>query len=184
MFNGTCPKCNQSDVRERRAELPGSPDQVATLHMRLFVCVACGYTETYTHAEDLSMIAQSAYWRIVPPTNRPSNHPPVTGATVRLEAPPNDEQHHPPTSDRSRSPKKRCPACQSQRLVPGVRIVDHNQALARNLTVEVDRNPDALMFRGTMPSDLRAWICSECGYTSIFADRPSELFAAYQASKR
>ncbi len=184
MVDGICPKCHQPEVRERMTQPTLSLQQQATLRLRFFVCVACGYTETYTHAEHLSLIANSADWRWVRATQRPSGQAPATGATIRLQPPSDGQAPQSPTGHGDLSPKKRCPACQSEKLVPGARVLDRNQTFSQNLTVEVDRNPDALVFRGNTPSDLRAWVCSRCGYTSLFADRPEELYTAYQAAKR
>lgn len=78
-----------------------------------------------------------------------------------------------------------CPKCQSQNVIPHVRILDYYDALgASNLKAVVYENPNALFFSGEHKSSLTAWICGECGYTELFVDRPQELFAVYYASLR
>lgn len=184
MLDGVCPKCHQPEVCERDAHLSLSRQQGDALRLRLLVCVACGYTETYTHAEHLPMIAQSAHWSHVRPAQQPAGHAPVTGATVRLVPPTNPQAPQPPADQAGLSPKKRCPVCQSDKLIPGARLGSHDQSVYQNLTAIVHGNPEALVFRGTKLSHLRAWICSRCGHASLFANSPGELYAAYLASRR
>lgn len=174
MLDGICPKCHQSDVYEHQASLPAAG---AAFRMRLFVCAACGYTETYTHAQHLAAVAHLEDWQRVSPA-QPHGHTPVTGATARLSLPAGA-----PGQDAPLEPKKRCPACQSQQLIPDVRVVDRSQSMSQNLSVEVDQRPQAFIFRDSTPSDVRAWICGRCGYVSLFVDAPRELLRAYNESK-
>ena len=181
MIDGVCPKCHQSEVYERQANLPAS-DPTDALRLRLFVCALCGYTETYTHAQHLIAIAQSNQWQHVRP-EQPRGHAPVTGVTTRLPPPTSSNSAHTPAQDSSLEPKKHCPACQSSHLIPDVRVVDRSQSFLQNLTVEVDRRPQAFIFRDSTPSDVRAWICGRCGYMSLFVDEPRELLRAYNDTK-
>ena len=77
-----------------------------------------------------------------------------------------------------------CSKCKSPKVIPNVRIIDradHNATT--NLTVHVYDNPEALIFKGTNPGKLSAWICGECGYVENYVENPRELYAAYLNSK-
>jgi hypothetical protein len=76
-----------------------------------------------------------------------------------------------------------CPKCKSRKIIPGVRIVDRGDySLPGNLNVQVDENPDAMLFKNTHYGILKAWICGECGYMEMYVDNPEELYSAYQES--
>lgn len=71
-----------------------------------------------------------------------------------------------------------CFRCNSTTIIPDVRIIDRGEG-KKDLTAEVYRKPDALLFKGTATSSLRAWICASCGYTEIYATNTTALKAAY-----
>lgn len=63
-----------------------------------------------------------------------------------------------------------CPKCQSTDVIDDVRVVDHGDHHAvRDLTVTVFRKPTALMFKGTVYSDVKARVCGACGFIELFA---------------
>ena len=69
-----------------------------------------------------------------------------------------------------------CPKCQSTDVIDDVRVVDHGDHHAvRDLTVTLFRNPSALMFKGTVHSDVKARVCGSCGYLELFAANPAAL---------
>ncbi|HYP53492.1 MAG TPA: hypothetical protein VEQ42_08120 [Pyrinomonadaceae bacterium] len=79
-----------------------------------------------------------------------------------------------------------CPKCESQEIIPGVRILDRTEAgnmAASDLTAVVYENPDALLFKGGHHSELRARVCGACGYAELFVTYPEELLAAYRAAR-
>ena len=48
----------------------------------------------------------------------------------------------------------------------------------QNFTVRVDSDPTAMMFKKSTRSDVQAWICGQCGYMELYADKPGELYRA------
>lgn len=61
-----------------------------------------------------------------------------------------------------------------------VRVVDQGQHSDGGLKALVGMNkPEAILFRSPVYAKLRADICSECGYTTLFAEDPAKLYEAY-----
>ena len=72
-----------------------------------------------------------------------------------------------------------CPKCQSNEIVDDVRVVDRGDHHSKNdLTVTVYQKPGALMFKGTVYSDVTARVCSNCGHIELFATAHRELLEA------
>jgi hypothetical protein len=80
---------------------------------------------------------------------------------------------------------KQCPRCNSERLIPDVRIIDrgHNNS-ARDLSVEVYEQPDALIFKGTHLGILQATICADCGNAELTVTNAEELYDAYVRARQ
>jgi hypothetical protein len=79
---------------------------------------------------------------------------------------------------------KACSKCGSKKIIPNVSVIDYrNQMTPGELTVVVQEDPDAMIFKGTRTGRLRAWVCGECGYVDMFVGNPDELYSAYQKSK-
>jgi hypothetical protein len=75
---------------------------------------------------------------------------------------------------------KQCPRCNSDRLIPDVRIVDRGDYnSARDLSVEVYEKPDALIFKGTHPGELKATICADCGNAELTVTNASDLYETF-----
>ena len=126
-----------------------------------FNCISCG-EEIYAQYED--EYPQCAYCGT-------SNRLPEDATVV-------DEEKF---DDPWRVPSPRmttCFRCESTAIIPDVRIVDRGEG-KKDLSVEVYRNPDALLFKRAAASPLRAWICASCGYTEIYASDTTRLKAAY-----
>lgn len=49
----------------------------------------------------------------------------------------------------------------------------------RELQVRVDADPTAMMFKKSVRSPVHAWICGQCGYVEMYADKPGELYKAF-----
>jgi len=75
-----------------------------------------------------------------------------------------------------------CPKCQSSKIIPDVRILDHNYSVTGDLSVEIYENPNALLFKGAHQGKLQARICGQCGYTELYLENPHSLYSAYQRS--
>lgn len=78
-----------------------------------------------------------------------------------------------------------CPNCNSRKVIPNVRVLDRDGDYHDgSLSVRIDRNPNALMMKGSEVCNLKAWICGECGFTQMFAIHPEALWKAYQVSTK
>jgi hypothetical protein len=77
-----------------------------------------------------------------------------------------------------------CARCQSPKVIPDVRVVDHVQGAGKTEgSLEVYKNPRALLFTGGVSSTMRAWVCGDCGYTELYASDPEALWEAYQIAQ-
>lgn len=75
-----------------------------------------------------------------------------------------------------------CSKCQSNKMIPDVRIIDqigHNIRLGIN----VYEHPEALVFKGAHSSALSSQVCGECGYVETYVENPQELYALYLESQ-
>jgi predicted nucleic-acid-binding Zn-ribbon protein len=168
MQNGCCPKCGQSEINTRDIHPAAADPGSAGLRLSVYVCLGCGYTESYAHPADLVTIRADGRWRSV-------GRQAVTGQTIQLST------AAPASPDAS--PKlalsKHCPWCGSSKIIKRARVLDTGQYSVGELIVEVERNPEALMFRGASRGTLRARICGHCGYTTLFSSNMQELYAAF-----
>ena len=74
-----------------------------------------------------------------------------------------------------------CPKCGSSNIMSGVKIVDryHLAGLEQNLSLKVEEEPNALVFKGSLEKPLRAQVCGGCGFTEFYVSDPAELWATY-----
>lgn len=79
-----------------------------------------------------------------------------------------------------------CSRCGSDEVIPRARVVERGDDGARHdLQLEVQRRPNALLFKGAERSNISAQLCAACGHVELFADMPRALYAAYlQADAR
>ena len=75
----------------------------------------------------------------------------------------------------------KCGRCGSEKVMPNLRIRDRYDAgLGRaDLEVEVQANPDALIFKQVHREALRATVCGECGNVGISVENPQRLWEIY-----
>ena len=79
--------------------------------------------------------------------------------------------------------KGTCPKCNSEKIMHNVRVIDRNgDCQDKNLSVRLEREPKALLFKGAETFGLSACICGECGYTELFADNPAEIWRSGEKS--
>jgi predicted nucleic-acid-binding Zn-ribbon protein len=69
-----------------------------------------------------------------------------------------------------------CPKCHSGEIVPNAEAVDHNA-----LSIRVYEKA-GVMLRGMRSFPVRAWVCTNCGYTEFYVDNPSGLAQSYRRS--
>ncbi len=73
-----------------------------------------------------------------------------------------------------------CTRCGSDAVIPRVRVVDRDEGGTRqDLQVEVQRRPNAMLFKRPERSTLSAQVCSACGHVELYAEAPRALYAAY-----
>jgi hypothetical protein len=73
-----------------------------------------------------------------------------------------------------------CHRCNSDEVIPRVRVAERGDDNIRyDLQVEVQRRPNAILFKRPERVDLTARVCCACGYTELYADAPRALYTAY-----
>lgn len=79
---------------------------------------------------------------------------------------------------------KKCPECESENIIKDALLLDRGETSSNHiLQIAVDEDPSAYIFKSRHYSDVRAEICAECGYISIYATHPDALWMTYQESK-
>ena len=69
----------------------------------------------------------------------------------------------------------KCPKCSSSNVLADARVIDRTYMGTYEFTVSTFRNPEALVLKGETSSTVSAWVCAECGYLELYADRPDKL---------
>jgi hypothetical protein len=72
-----------------------------------------------------------------------------------------------------------CPQRQFPNVIPNVKIINRSRSLEDNLSVKVEKDPDALVFKDRVNSELLALVCGACGYTSLHAVDHDALWQAH-----
>ncbi|HUQ34529.1 MAG TPA: hypothetical protein VM095_20580 [Pyrinomonadaceae bacterium] len=75
-----------------------------------------------------------------------------------------------------------CPKCNSSEIIPGVEVRDYDASSYRELSVAVQlpRPAGAFIHKGSESSNLRAWVCGQCGFTELYAPNFQSLLNAYK----
>ena len=73
-----------------------------------------------------------------------------------------------------------CTSCGSTEVIPRVRVAARGDGGYYNLQAEVQRRPNAKLFKGAERSGVFAQLCGACGHLEFFADMPRALYAVYQ----
>jgi hypothetical protein len=64
--------------------------------------------------------------------------------------------------------------------MPNLRIRDrYERGLGQDLEVEVQGNPDAMIFKKSHREKLRATVCGECGNVGLSVENPKGLWETY-----
>lgn len=73
---------------------------------------------------------------------------------------------------------RQCPKCESKKILVGGRVIDKasQSGPALDLELAVNKNPDAVLFKGEERFTIRAWVCADCGYTELYTDNPAAAF--------
>ena len=74
----------------------------------------------------------------------------------------------------------RCTRCGSDAIIPRVRVLDRDEGgTHRDLQVEVQRRPNAMLFKRPERSKVSAQVCGACGYAEFYVEAPRALYGAY-----
>jgi hypothetical protein len=74
----------------------------------------------------------------------------------------------------------RCIRCGSEEIIPRVRVLDRDEGgTHRDLQVEVQRRPNAMLFKRPERSKISARVCGGCGFTELYVEAPRALYRAY-----
>ena len=74
----------------------------------------------------------------------------------------------------------KCGRCGSEKIMSNLRIRDRYDAgMGQDLEVEVQANPNALVFKGAHREALRATVCGECGNVGLSIENPKGLWKIY-----
>lgn len=74
-----------------------------------------------------------------------------------------------------------CPKCNSQAIIKNVRVPEYGHYNAMHfLSISILGKRKSWFSWDSAKGELRAWVCSECGYTELYTTNPKELFQAYQ----
>lgn len=89
-----------------------------------------------------------------------------------------------PEPDTRKTHSTPCAKCGSNRIMRDVLVLDRSEGNSREaLSAQIDRNPDAWLFKGRVVVDIHAHICGECGHVELQAASPEQLWAAYSAQR-
>lgn len=73
-----------------------------------------------------------------------------------------------------------CTRCGSDAVIPRLRVIDRDDGNGHyDLQVEVQRRPNAVLFKRPERSTLSAQVCGACGHAEFYADAPRALYTAY-----
>ena len=76
--------------------------------------------------------------------------------------------------------KMKCGRCGSENIMTNLRIRDRYEAgMRQDLEVEVQGNPDALIFKQAHREALRANVCGECRNVGLSIENPQALWKIY-----
>lgn len=70
-------------------------------------------------------------------------------------------------------------------MMPNVFVVDESPVMSDGvprdnaLRVRIEGNPTAWIRKDRLYGELMARICGDCGYTELYVQNPSELYAKY-----
>jgi hypothetical protein len=62
-------------------------------------------------------------------------------------------------------------------------MIDQSQGQELDQRLRVDRDPDALLFKEPLYSEVRGWVCGRCGYCELYAVDPGELLTAWREAQ-
>lgn len=76
-----------------------------------------------------------------------------------------------------------CAKCGSDQVIPNVLVMDQGQYSSGTLSLHIEADPTAFLFKGGKSIPLRAHVCGGCGYTELYATKPGELVELYRSAQ-
>ena len=74
----------------------------------------------------------------------------------------------------------KCGRCGSEKVMPNLRVRDrYDMGMGQDLEVEVQKSPEALIFKQACREALRATVCGDCGSVGLSVENPQRLWEAY-----
>lgn len=72
---------------------------------------------------------------------------------------------------------KNCPECSSEKIIKDAETINTDNS---RLKIAVAAQPDALILKKRIYSNVKVEVCGDCGYVRFYAATPKELWSAYQ----
>lgn len=73
-----------------------------------------------------------------------------------------------------------CARCGSDAVIPRARVTDRDSSdMRQDLEVEVQRRPNAMIFKRPERSKVSARVCGACGHTELYVEAHAALYAAH-----
>lgn len=74
-----------------------------------------------------------------------------------------------------------CPKCQSKRIMANLSVPDRfDYGMSSDSRLTVAANPDAIFFKNTVESIIKAFVCADCGLVEQYIQNPGALWRAYE----
>jgi len=75
-----------------------------------------------------------------------------------------------------------CPKCSSTEIMTDVKVCDEPYPLRVEIEEPEPARHSLLWTPQSATGDVRAWVCSQCGYTELYTDNLEELHNIYKLS--
>ncbi len=73
----------------------------------------------------------------------------------------------------------RCAKCGSSRLMTDAAVFSHVEGSKEPVEAGFQKDPSAMIFKGTVSRTLRAAICADCGYVELYLQDAGHVYDAY-----
>jgi ribosomal protein L31E len=92
------------------------------------------------------------------------------------------ETPQPEADDEELAVPTECSRCGSTKIIPGVTVVDQGKGSDGKLQAVIFGNPEALIFKDRLYSEILADICGKCGHVELRVANPWALYHHYRNS--
>lgn len=80
--------------------------------------------------------------------------------------------------------KNTCKSCDSTNIVEKLAIADNAYGAIYNLSINIETDPGAVLFRGIKSHNLLANVCIDCGSVELKIKNPKKFHTDYLKSKK